>query len=69
MRKPHRSDRDPVALRVRFGAGDLPSPQVHSLAKAAKDLAAGRVLSAAMAPVAAGLLILGPPLWRKVGGG
>ena len=45
---------------------DLASPQVHPLAKAAKDLAAGMVLIAAMASVAMGLLILGPPLWRKV---
>jgi diacylglycerol kinase len=44
---------------------DLASPQVHPLAKAAKDLAAGMVLIAAMASVAVGLLILGPPLWRK----
>ena len=48
---------------------DLASPQVHPLAKAAKDLAAGMVLIAAMASVAVGLLILGPPLWHKVSGG
>ena len=45
---------------------DLASPQVHPLAKAAKDLAAGMVLIAAMASVAVGLLILGPPLWAKL---
>ena len=45
---------------------DLASPKVHPLAKAAKDLAAGMVLIAAIASVAVGLLILGPPLWRKV---
>jgi diacylglycerol kinase len=44
---------------------DLASPQVHPLAKAAKDLAAGMVLVAAIASVAVGLLILGPPLWAK----
>jgi diacylglycerol kinase len=44
---------------------DLASPQVHPLAKAAKDLAAGMVLVAAVASVAVGLLILGPPLWAK----
>jgi diacylglycerol kinase len=44
---------------------DLASPQVHPLAKAAKDLAAGMVLIAAMASIAVGLLILGPPLWAK----
>ena len=45
---------------------DLASPQIHPLAKAAKDLAAGMVLIGAMASVAVGLLILGPPLWRKL---
>jgi diacylglycerol kinase len=44
---------------------DLASPKYHPLAKAAKDLAAGMVLIAAIASVAVGLLILGPPLWRK----
>jgi diacylglycerol kinase len=47
---------------------DLASPQVHPLAKAAKDLAAGMVLIAAIASVAVGLLILGPPLWRRLSG-
>jgi diacylglycerol kinase len=45
---------------------DLASPKVHPLAKAAKDLAAGMVLIAAIASVAVGLLILGPPLWQKI---
>ena len=45
---------------------DLASPKVHPLAKAAKDLAAGMVLIAAIASVAVGLLILGPPLWRRL---
>jgi diacylglycerol kinase len=45
---------------------DLASPQVHPLAKAAKDLAAGMVLIAAIASIAVGLLILGPPLWAKL---
>jgi diacylglycerol kinase len=47
---------------------DLASPKIHPLAKAAKDLAAGMVLIGAIASVAVGLLILGPPLWRKVVG-
>ena len=47
---------------------DLASPKIHPLAKAAKDLAAGMVLIGAMASVAVGLLILAPPLWRKVVG-
>jgi diacylglycerol kinase len=45
---------------------DLASPEIHPLAKAAKDLAAGMVLVAAIASVAVGLLILGPPLWARV---
>ena len=47
---------------------DLASPKIHPLAKVAKDLAAGMVLIAAIASVAVGLLILGPPLWAKVFG-
>jgi diacylglycerol kinase len=47
---------------------DLASPQIHPLAKAAKDLAAGMVLIAAMASVAVGLLILGPRLWHRLVG-
>jgi diacylglycerol kinase len=47
---------------------DLASPDVHPLAKAAKDLAAGMVLLAATTSVVVGLLILGPPLWRKLFG-
>ncbi len=45
---------------------DLASPEIHPLAKAAKDLAAGMVLIAAIASVGVGLLILGPPLWHKI---
>ena len=45
---------------------DLASPQVHPLAKAAKDLAAGRVLIGAFASFAVGLLMLGRPLWHRV---
>ena len=47
---------------------DLASPQLHPLAKAAKDLSAGMVLIGATASVAVGLLIFGPPLWHKVFG-
>src|SRR5688500_16879059 len=47
---------------------DLASPDIHPLAKAAKDLAAGMVLIAAIASVAVGLLILGPPLWERLFG-
>ncbi|HYO08760.1 MAG TPA: diacylglycerol kinase family protein [Tepidisphaeraceae bacterium] len=45
---------------------DLASPHVHPLAKVAKDVAAGMVLIAAIASVAVGLLIFGPPLWAKL---
>ena len=45
---------------------DLASPNYHPLAKAAKDLAAGMVLIAAIASIAVGLLVLGPPLWVKI---
>ena len=41
---------------------DLASPELHPLAKSAKDMAAGGVLFAACAAVVVGLLILGPPL-------
>ena len=47
-------------------AVDLAMPQRHPLAKAAKDLAAGMVLIAAIASIAIGLLILGPPLWHRL---
>jgi diacylglycerol kinase len=45
---------------------DLASPQMHPLAKIAKDVGAAAVLLAAMAAVLIGLLILGPPLWAKL---
>lgn len=45
---------------------DLASPELHPLAKIAKDLAAGMVLIAAIASLGVGLLILGPPLWVRL---
>jgi diacylglycerol kinase len=48
-------------------AVDLASPEVHPLAKTAKDVAAGMVLIAAIASVIVGLLILGPPLVARLG--
>lgn len=45
---------------------DLASPQIHPLAKVAKDVGAGAVLLAAVGAVLVGLLILGPPLWARV---
>jgi diacylglycerol kinase len=47
-------------------AVDLASPEIHPLAKIAKDVSAGMVLIAAIASIAVGLLILGPPLWAKL---
>ena len=45
---------------------DLLSPDIHPLAKVAKDVAAAAVLIAALAAVVIGLLILGPPLWARL---
>ena len=45
---------------------DLASPDVHPLAKTAKDLSAGMVLIAAIASVGVGLVILGPPLVQRL---
>lgn len=47
---------------------DLLSPDIHPLAKIAKDVAAASVLIAALAAVVIGILILGPPLWLYVSG-
>jgi len=47
-------------------AVDLASPEVHPLAKIAKDVSAGGVLFAATASVAVGLLVFGPPLWARL---
>ena len=44
---------------------DLASPEIHPLAKVAKDVGAGMVLIAAIASVTVGLLIFGPPMWSK----
>ncbi len=41
---------------------DKASPEIHPLAKGAKDVAAGAVLSAAFVAVIVGLLVLGPKL-------
>jgi diacylglycerol kinase len=49
-------------------AVDLAAPDLHPLAKIAKDVAAGGVLIAAVLAVIVGLLILGPPLWARLAG-
>lgn len=43
---------------------DLVSPQVHPLAKVAKDAAAAAVLVASIGAALVGLVVLGPALWR-----
>lgn len=45
---------------------DLASPLQHPLAGVGKDVGAAAVLIAALASVAVGLLILGPPLWTQI---
>ena len=45
---------------------DKASPEIHPLAKVAKDCAAAGVLVAAITAVVVGLLILGPPLLAKL---
>jgi diacylglycerol kinase len=45
---------------------DLACPDIHPLAKTAKDVSAGMVLLAAVASVGVGLIILGPPLVARI---
>lgn len=45
---------------------DLITEEERPLAKAAKDVSAAAVLIAAIMSVVIGLLVLGPPLWKKV---
>ncbi|WEK53046.1 MAG: diacylglycerol kinase family protein [Candidatus Cohnella colombiensis] len=47
---------------------DLVTLEIHPLAKAAKDTAAGAVLVAALFAIAAGLIVLGPPFWSRLTG-
>ncbi|MCP4427372.1 MAG: diacylglycerol kinase family protein [Chloroflexi bacterium] len=47
---------------------DMVSPEFHPLAKIAKDVAAAAVLVGAGGAVIVGLLIMGPPLWQRLGG-
>jgi diacylglycerol kinase len=48
---------------------DMTMPDVHPLAKVAKDVAAAAVLVGALGAVLIGLLLLGPPLWQRLFGG
>lgn len=43
---------------------DLASPEIHPLARVAKDVAAGTVLLASMASLAVGLILFLPRLWN-----
>lgn len=45
---------------------DLASPEVHELAKIAKDAAAAAVLCLAIAAAVVGFLVLGPPLVARI---
>lgn len=45
---------------------DMTMPEIHPLAKVAKDVAAAAVLVGAVGAVIIGLLILGPPLWERI---
>ena len=45
---------------------DMTMPEVHPLARVAKDVAAAAVLLSALSAVLVGLLIMGPPLIERV---
>jgi len=47
---------------------DMAMPEIHPLARVAKDVAAAAVLVGAAGAVVIGLLILGPPLWLRLAG-
>ena len=46
---------------------DLVTPELHPLAKVAKDAAAGAVLVASVGALLVGMTVLGPPLLEAVG--
>ncbi|MFK7601203.1 diacylglycerol kinase [Deinococcus sp. SM5_A1] len=48
---------------------DLASPELHPLAKVAKDAAAGAVLIASAGALVVGMVVLLPPLWAWAGRG
>jgi diacylglycerol kinase len=45
---------------------DMTMPEIHPLAKVAKDVAAAAVLVAAVGAALVGFLVLGPPLWQRL---
>ncbi|HEX2618942.1 MAG TPA: diacylglycerol kinase family protein, partial [Phototrophicaceae bacterium] len=46
---------------------NLASPEIHPMAKVAKDVASAAVLLGVVASILIGLLLLGPPLLLKLG--
>ena len=46
---------------------DLASPDAHPLARAGKDIGAAAVLIAVLTAAGVGGMILGPPLWLRLG--
>ena len=46
---------------------DIVSPEYSETARRAKDIAAAAVLFAALTAFFAGIMILGPPLWARLG--
>lgn len=47
---------------------DMTMPDIHPLAKVAKDVSAAAVLVGASSSILVGFLILGPPLWQRLFG-
>ncbi len=47
---------------------NLAGPELHPMARVAKDVAAGAVLLAALLAALVGLLVMGPPLWARLAG-
>ncbi len=52
---------------VAESAMDYATTEFHPQVKVVKDVAAGAVLVSAVTAVIVGLLILGPPLWHRLG--
>ena len=46
---------------------NLAMPEMHPMARVGKDVAAAAVLLCVMVSLVVGLLILGPPLWARLG--
>lgn len=46
---------------------DMFTEEIHPLAKAAKDLGAAAVMVTATCAIIIGVIVLGPPLWERLG--